>query len=132
MHHRLHLLRKTEESESKPSMPRTSKYSGSSLAERTLLLSVLAILLTVPSCIKLTSKNVLDSDETDVDHVEVFGSNNKVYDSIIIGAGWAGLRAAKTLLDEGVTNILILEANDYIGGRSKSVNQSKCGGLLFM
>jgi len=45
------------------------------------------------------------------------------YDAVIVGAGWAGLKAAKTLLDSGVSNILVLEANDYIGGRSKSVNQ---------
>ena len=44
------------------------------------------------------------------------------YDAVIVGAGWAGLKAAKTLLDEGITNILILEANNYIGGRSKTVN----------
>lgn len=44
------------------------------------------------------------------------------YDAVIVGAGWAGIRAAKKLLDEGVTNILVLEANDYIGGRSKTVN----------
>lgn len=41
---------------------------------------------------------------------------------MIVGAGWAGIRAAKTLLDEGITNILVLEANDYIGGRSKTIN----------
>ena len=45
------------------------------------------------------------------------------YDAVIVGAGWAGLRAAKTLLDSGISNILVLEANDYIGGRSKTVNQ---------
>lgn len=44
------------------------------------------------------------------------------YDAVIVGAGWAGIRAAKTLLDEGITNILVLEANDYIGGRSKTIN----------
>ncbi|KAL7523768.1 hypothetical protein ACHAXR_000321, partial [Thalassiosira sp. AJA248-18] len=44
------------------------------------------------------------------------------FDAIIIGAGWAGIKAATTLLDAGVSNILVLEANDYIGGRSKSVN----------
>jgi hypothetical protein len=44
------------------------------------------------------------------------------YEAIIIGAGWAGLKAADTLLSSGITSILVLEANDYIGGRSKTNN----------
>ena len=39
------------------------------------------------------------------------------YDAVIVGAGWAGISAAKALLEDGVDNILVLEANDYIGGR---------------
>ena len=39
------------------------------------------------------------------------------YDAVIVGAGWAGISAAKALLEDGVENILVLEANDYIGGR---------------
>lgn len=46
----------------------------------------------------------------------------KRYDAVIIGAGWAGIKAAQTLLDQGITNILVIEANNYIGGRSKTVN----------
>lgn len=45
------------------------------------------------------------------------------YDAIIVGAGWAGLRATQTLLDSNITNVLLLEANNYIGGRSKSLNE---------
>lgn len=44
------------------------------------------------------------------------------YDAVIIGAGWAGIRAAQTLLESGVSSLLVLEANDYIGGRIKSIN----------
>lgn len=44
------------------------------------------------------------------------------YDAVIIGAGWAGIRAAETLLNEGITSILVLEASDYIGGRARSFN----------
>ena len=45
-----------------------------------------------------------------------------VYDAIIIGAGWSGLRAAHVLSDSiDDAKVLILEANDYIGGRSKTV-----------
>ena len=42
---------------------------------------------------------------------------------VIIGAGWAGLRAAEVLTENDVTNYIVLEANDYIGGRAKSINQ---------
>ena len=44
------------------------------------------------------------------------------YDAVIVGAGWAGLKAARTLLDEGLSSILVLGANDYVGGRAKSIN----------
>ncbi|EJK71405.1 hypothetical protein THAOC_07161 [Thalassiosira oceanica] len=43
------------------------------------------------------------------------------YDAVIIGAGWAGINAARELKASGVS-MIILEANDYIGGRSKSIN----------
>ena len=45
-----------------------------------------------------------------------------IYDAVIVGAGWAGIRAALTLVEEGVSSILVLEASGYVGGRSKSVN----------
>lgn len=38
---------------------------------------------------------------------------------LILGAGVAGLVAAKTLQDNGISDFLILEAQDYIGGRFK-------------
>ena len=43
------------------------------------------------------------------------------YDVVVIGAGWAGLGAAKTMQesDEEVS-VLILDAHDYVGGRCKS------------
>lgn len=41
----------------------------------------------------------------------------KKYDAVIVGAGWAGIKAAQTLIENGVENILVLEAHDYIGGR---------------
>jgi len=44
------------------------------------------------------------------------------YDAVVIGAGWAGLKALQTLLDSGISSILVLEANGYIGGRAKSIN----------
>jgi len=47
-----------------------------------------------------------------------------VYDVIIIGAGWAGLSAAMTLKAKGITNFIVLEAKDHIGGRSYTTNES--------
>lgn len=38
---------------------------------------------------------------------------------LILGAGVAGLVAAKTLQEKGINDFLILEAQDYIGGRFK-------------
>ncbi|KAL7549407.1 hypothetical protein ACHAWF_012675 [Thalassiosira exigua] len=46
----------------------------------------------------------------------------QMFDAVIVGAGWAGIKAAEVLIDEGIDNILILEANNYIGGRSKTMN----------
>ena len=40
---------------------------------------------------------------------------------LILGAGAAGITAAKTLYDKGTKDFLVLEAQDYIGGRIKSV-----------
>jgi polyamine oxidase len=45
-------------------------------------------------------------------------------DVIIIGAGWAGLSAAMTLKAKGITNYKILEARDYLGGRSHTVQET--------
>ena len=43
------------------------------------------------------------------------------YDVIIMGAGMAGLSALKRLKELGINNVLILDAQDYIGGRVKTV-----------
>lgn len=42
-----------------------------------------------------------------------------MYDTIVIGAGFAGLSAAKSLCAKGHDNILVLEAADRVGGRTK-------------
>ena len=44
-----------------------------------------------------------------------------------MGAGAAGIGAAERLYAENITNILIIEAQDYIGGRTKAVNFSNIG-----
>ena len=45
-------------------------------------------------------------------------SDGGVHDSIIIGAGWAGLAAAKILKEDNFNGVIILEARDRIGGRT--------------
>jgi len=54
-------------------------------------------------------------------------SGDNQYDVIIMGAGSSGISAAKTLTESGVTNILVIEAQDYIGGRAKTINFSNYG-----
>lgn len=44
------------------------------------------------------------------------------YDVVIVGAGVAGLVSAKKLRESGLTDVLVLEAQNYIGGRIKSEN----------
>jgi polyamine oxidase len=40
---------------------------------------------------------------------------------LILGAGLSGIIAGKTLLDNGIDDFVILEGQDYIGGRIKQV-----------
>lgn len=52
---------------------------------------------------------------------------------VVIGAGLAGLSAAKALLESGFTDVTVLEATDRIGGRVQSVQlgeSNACRGLL--
>ncbi len=44
---------------------------------------------------------------------------SKPLDTIIIGAGFAGLAAAKQLCKQGHNNAVVLEARDRVGGRTK-------------
>ena len=54
-------------------------------------------------------------------HQESTTSSDHVYDVLIIGSGWAGVGAATALTDAGMDNFEILEARDYVGGRSRTV-----------
>jgi len=57
-------------------------------------------------------------------------SNVDIYDAVIVGAGWSGIRAAEILSqDEGISKVLIIEANDYIGGRARTVMNSNISGI---
>jgi monoamine oxidase len=46
---------------------------------------------------------------------DIFSIKHK-YDVVIIGSGVAGCEAARKLYDNGIKNILILEARDRLGG----------------
>ena len=45
---------------------------------------------------------------------------NKIYDCCIIGAGPAGLATGMELVKHGITNILIIDKNNYVGGLSRT------------
>lgn len=44
----------------------------------------------------------------------------QLYDVVVIGAGVAGLTAASRLKEMGITNFIVLEAQEYVGGRIKT------------
>ena len=49
---------------------------------------------------------------------------NKTHKVVIIGAGIAGIAACRRLIDAGITDVLLLEANNRIGGR---IDSRMCG-----
>ena len=49
------------------------------------------------------------------------GVSSRHYDVIVVGAGWAGLAAVDRLAQAGLGNTTVLEARDYIGGRTRTV-----------
>ncbi|XP_045162840.2 uncharacterized protein LOC123527448 [Mercenaria mercenaria] len=72
---------------------------------------LLAGFITISACIKHVS----------ADRNETHNNEEKI---LILGAGISGISAAKTLHDQGYTNIEVLEGSNRVGGRVKSVNLS--------
>jgi monoamine oxidase len=66
----------------------------------------------------------IDTEQSASSTAASAANDTDVYDVIIVGAGWAGLAAAMTLKAKGITNFIVLEAKDHIGGRSYTVNES--------
>ena len=87
-----------------------SQSQNSSMAKSILAFGALALLFTLPLL-----KNYFSN--TSIGKTLLGSSGVRTYDAVIVGAGWAGIKAAETLLKGGVNNILVLEAHDYIGGR---------------
>lgn len=48
---------------------------------------------------------------------------NEVVDAVIVGAGYAGLAAARKLTEEGRSTV-VLEARDRVGGRTHTINEA--------
>lgn len=72
-----------------------------------------------------TDNNIAGTAETVVDQEVNEPSSSTTattYDVIIIGAGWAGIRALETLLSQNITNVLLLESTTVVGGRCRSYN----------
>lgn len=66
-----------------------------------------------------TPLSVAEFSEEHSHHKRVSSRRTKV---LILGAGVAGITAAKTLQEHGLEDFLILEAQDYIGGRFKQTS----------
>lgn len=51
-------------------------------------------------------------------------ARNRKAQVVVIGAGLAGLAAAQRLYKSGVRNVVVLEAQDRVGGRVHTINHS--------
>lgn len=87
-----------------------------------------------PPCLVLSvSKRTLDgmqsceisSDGTD----DPLSSGPRQPRIVVIGAGLAGLATARTLLENGFTDVTVLEASDCIGGRVLSIQHGETTSL---
>jgi len=63
--------------------------------------------------------------------MHVFSHRMDKLQVVVVGAGAAGLTAAARLMEHGVRNVMILEAEDRMGGRIHSTNFGKQFLLLY-
>ncbi|XP_047485956.1 spermine oxidase-like [Penaeus chinensis] len=77
------------------------------------LFSVLAFLCLT---LALDTSHPCDIDENQAAWI----ANHVKKDVVVVGGGVAGLSAARKLIAEGFSDVLVLEAQDYIGGRVKT------------
>lgn len=72
----------------------------------------------------LAPDEVVVMDSTELESEPLSYSNKTIYDCIIIGSGVSGLQAAKSLIKDHhvpAENVLVLEAQDYVGGRVRQM-----------
>jgi len=48
--------------------------------------------------------------------------DEEILDVLIVGGGWSGVAALRYLVLQGLNNVRLLEARDYLGGRSRTLN----------
>lgn len=77
-------------------------------------LAAVAAFVFVLTCILITTPALSQTTPS--------SSSSSSYDVIVVGAGMAGVTAARRLKDLGVDNVLVLEARDRVGGRTFSVD----------
>jgi len=53
-------------------------------------------------------------------------TNAQVYDVIVVGGGVSGLSACVQLISKGIKNILLIEANNRLGGRINTITYGIC------
>ena len=73
----------------------------------------------------LHTDDIISINENELEKLPLNYPANIVYDCIVIGSGVSGLMCAKTLTTKHhipSSNVLILEAQDYVGGRVRQVS----------
>jgi NADPH-dependent 2,4-dienoyl-CoA reductase/sulfur reductase-like enzyme len=93
--------------------------------------SVAAFLLTIATCITLQRtyhRKIKEDEKEDRDSSSSISdektlpnniSSRSICDVLVAGTGAAGIAAARTLISAGLS-VVVLEGNDYIGGRVRS------------
>lgn len=82
--------------------------------------------LTRKEFLKLSAAFSASAAVTPLSALSPFKTTTADYQVIVIGAGLAGLTAARDLVTGGVSNILVLEANDRVGGRTLNQFNDGC------